>query len=145
MKYHPSNPNVYSSVQCDVTKFGTTSDDKWHCLTGMRRAGFLRIYFDGQFVHQERDTTGSLEFESGSTFFIGKADTSFRGALSNVRMWTSSLDDDQVAALSKGAPMAVVFDSSKRTDGVHVLKDGRVEAFGHQSLKPAIVSLSLAL
>lgn len=112
MKYHPSNPNIYSSVSADVTKFGSTTDERWHSLTGMRRGGFLRIYFDGQFVHQERDLTGPLEFENGSTFFLGRADSHFRGALSNVRMWTQALDDDQVAALAKGAPMSAVFGES---------------------------------
>jgi hypothetical protein len=84
-----------------------TRDGQWHHLAGVRRAGKIRVYLDGQQLGAEaNDTLGAFTLQ-GDAWWIGRdtraGATEFTGDLDQVRLWTRGLDAGEVASLAAGA------------------------------------------
>lgn len=86
-----------------------TRDGEWHHLAGVRRDGTVFLFLDGKSVGRVQDTAGSYALD-GETFHLGRdartGSTILDGDLDHVRLWSRGLDDDEVAQLAKGAPVA---------------------------------------
>ncbi len=84
-----------------------TRDGKWHHLAGIRSAGKVLLYLDGQLISQALDTAGPFDL-GGEFYFLGRdsrtGSTTFEGELDEIRLWRRALSAKEIAASYHGKP-----------------------------------------
>lgn len=85
-----------------ATSTTTVTDDKWHCVTGVKDSNRMRIYVDG--VHENNIAMpSSADISNSAKLVIGRANEvggwGFNGLIDDVRIYNRALSAGEIAEL----------------------------------------------